>query len=94
MTAKEKIECLKKVFEDYDKILDAIDDVVGISPEAPLYEAISRLQNIAVRATAESIGMDPEVLDWFVIENSFGATPGMYASKMVSRQWSIALTPF
>jgi len=74
MTAKEKIECLKKAFEDCDKVLDAIDDAVGISPEAPLFTAISRLQNITVRATAESIGMEPEALDWFVIENRFGAT--------------------
>lgn len=74
MTAKEKIECLKKAFEDCDKVLDAIDDAIGIRPEAPLFTAISRLQNITVRATAESIGIEPEVLDWFVIENSFGAT--------------------
>lgn len=74
MTAKEKIECLKKAFEDCDKVLDAIDDAVGISPEAPLFTSISRLQNIAVRATAESIGMEEEVLDWFVYENRFGAT--------------------
>ncbi len=73
MTAKEKIECLKKAFEDCDKILDAIDDVVGISPEAPLFRSICRLQNITVRATAESIGMEPEALDWFVYENRFGA---------------------
>lgn len=74
MTAKEKIECLQKAFEDCDKVLDAIDDAVGISPEAPLFTAISRLQNITVRATAESIGMEEEVLDWFVRENRFGAT--------------------
>lgn len=74
MTAKEKIERMKQAFEDCDKVIDAIDDAVGISPEAPLFTAISRLQNITVRATAESIGMEEEVLDWFVRENNFGAT--------------------
>ena len=73
MTAKEKIERLEKAYKDCDKVLDSLDDVVGIGYEAPLFTAISRLQNVAIRATAESIGLEVEALDWFVFENKFGS---------------------
>jgi len=73
MTAKEKIEHLKSAIEDCDKVYDTLRDVLGASPETPLFYAISRLQYVAIRATAESIGLEIEALEWFVLENEFGS---------------------
>lgn len=74
MTAKEKIERMKQAFEDCDKALNILESAVGIILESPLYKTISRLQDVTVIATADSIGIETEALDWFVYENNFGAT--------------------
>jgi hypothetical protein len=73
MTAIEKIERLKAALDEHDRIFEVLNKTIGLDIDGALSNAMFAVCNVAVVATAESVGVDPGSLDWFVFENHFGA---------------------
>jgi hypothetical protein len=46
---------------------------IGCRPENPLFDAMSQMETIAIKAVSKLIGDDGEWLDWFIWENDCGS---------------------
>ena len=55
--------------------LDALSELTGINPEAPLFEAIYNLMGLATRQAADLTGASLEWLEPWWLEHAFGARP-------------------
>lgn len=75
-TREERLEALKG-WEDRRKDMDSkiaqLEDLLGISPESPVLDAVRRLQERDRVITSLIVGDEDEWLDWYCYENSFGA---------------------
>lgn len=69
---QQKLEKLQAAHESLHSLYKSLQDIVGITFDGPLPDAIWGMANIAVAATAENIGVQVEALEWFVYENEFG----------------------
>ena len=55
--------------------LDALSELTGINPEAPLFETIYNLMGLATRQVADLTGASLEWLESWWLEHAFGARP-------------------
>jgi hypothetical protein len=70
-TAEKKLEELREVKQAlYEKERD-IDKLLGTG--GSFITAIDNMESLAVKRTAESIGVEVEALEWFIYENNWGA---------------------
>lgn len=45
---------------------------IGCRPENPLFDAMSKMETLAIESVAKLIGDKGEWLDWFILENDCG----------------------
>lgn len=55
--------------------MDALSELTGINPEAPLFETIYNLMGLATRQAADLTGASLEWLEPWWLEHDFGARP-------------------
>lgn len=55
--------------------LDALSELTGINPEAPLFESLYGLMGLATRQAADLTGASLEWLEPWWLEHDFGARP-------------------
>ena len=71
LTPKEKLTRLQKAHDQLRRLEREISKMLG-DLEGPYTDAISEMESVAMRATAESIGIEYEALEWMVWENDWG----------------------
>lgn len=56
-----------------DKALEPLRLATGMHPESPLSNAVGELLTLADHWAAECIGVAPDWMDWYRLENKMGA---------------------
>jgi hypothetical protein len=75
MTKLEKLERLTEWADEIQKadaIIDPISEVLGLSVESPIHQAVWDLQTAYTKAVSKLVGDKWEWLDWYANENKFG----------------------
>jgi hypothetical protein len=73
-----KIEKLERLTEWADEIqkadavIDPISEVLGLSVECPIHQAVWALQAAYTKSVSELVGDQEAWLDWYANENKFG----------------------
>ena len=75
MTKTEKLAHLTEWADEIQKsdaIIDPISEVLGLSVECPIHQAVWALQAAYTKAVSELVGDKCGWLDWYANENKFG----------------------
>lgn len=72
MTAKQKLERLQSAHKNLHETLDSFFKMLGHFTDGPFSDAIFGMERAAIQATADSIGVEFDVLEWFIYENKWG----------------------
>lgn len=78
MTAAEMLDVLRAwqaAMQAAETQVDALQEMMGINPEAPLFDALCRLMGLATRQAADLIGAPADWLEAWWLEHQLGATP-------------------
>ena len=81
-----KLETWHAAMVEMDRQYDALNALAGISPDSPLAEAIFRLEAMATKAMAESVGDSGGWLDYYWLECNMGngLRAGVHGSATIS----------
>lgn len=75
MTNAEKLNLLiewRARMEAADNLIDPITEVLGLSVESPIHQAVWSLQDAYTKAVGKLVGDGGDWLDWYAHENDFG----------------------
>jgi hypothetical protein len=71
MTNHAKLKRLKDAHSKLYSTLDKFCDL-GMAFDGPLPDAVHSIESVAIAATAESVGVSVESLEWFIYDNQWG----------------------
>jgi len=74
-----KLEAWKAAMVEMDRQYDALNALLGLSPDSPFPRAIQDLQAVATEATAETVGDAGGWLSYYWLECNMGA--GMLSGR-------------